>query len=101
MRLRRYLPFAVISVLFFVISINVNVQVQVQGDAVDVSQDFQKQEQLYFIGNKVTNFDPETGLGSLEWDRYWRQFNLSFNKLDRGFAKARNTDFPGTEYDTD
>ena len=30
---------------------------QVLGDPVDVSQDFQKMENVYFIGNKVTSFD--------------------------------------------
>jgi alpha-D-xyloside xylohydrolase len=76
-------------------------QRQVMGDAVDVSEDFRKMEQLYFIGNRVTSFDPATGTGRLEWVRHRRQLSLSFNKLDRGFARATSTDFPGTEYDQD
>jgi len=77
------------------------VQMQVLGDAVDVSHDFQTQQQLYFIGNRITSFDAATGMGKLEWDRYIRQLSLSFEKLDRGFGRAKSTDFPGTEYDTD
>ena len=80
---------------------SVSAQVQVTGDAVDVSLDFQKQEQTYFIGNKVTKFDPATGIGTLEWARNFRQFAFSFDKLDRGFTRARGTDFPNTEYDMD
>lgn len=76
-----------------------HVQAQIMGDAVDVSQDFQKMEQVYFIGDRVTSYDPATGKGMLEWARNLRRLSLSFNKLDRGFARARSSDFPGTEYD--
>ena len=69
------------------------------GDAVDVSQDFQKMEQVYFIGDRVADFDPATGKGTLEWTRYLRRLSLSFDKLDRGFDRARSSDFPGTEYE--
>src|SRR5262245_39998082 len=55
---------------------------QVMGDAPDISQDFQKMEQIYFIGSQVKAFDPATGAGTLEWARYLRQLSLSFNKLD-------------------
>ncbi|MBO0798377.1 MAG: DUF4968 domain-containing protein [Blastocatellia bacterium] len=77
------------------------VQAQVMGDAVDVSQDFQKMEQVYFIGQRVASFDAVTGKGTLEWMRHRRRLSLSFNKLDRGFERARSSDFPGTEYDED
>jgi len=75
------------------------VQAQVMGDAVDVSQDFQKMDQVYFIGERVASFDPATGNGTLEWMRHLRRLSLSFNKLDRGFERAKSSDFPGTEYD--
>src|SRR3984893_11613146 len=72
---------------------------QVLGDPVDVSQDFQKMENIYFVGNKVVDFDPVTGQGSLQWNRYVRSTTLSFNKVDVTFARGRSTEFPGTEYD--
>jgi alpha-D-xyloside xylohydrolase len=78
---------------------SVSGQAQVLGDPVDVSQDFQKMQQVYFVGNRVANFDPATGHGALEWARYVRQTTLSFNKIDVGLTKARSTEFPGTEYD--
>lgn len=74
-------------------------QAQVMGDPVDVSQDFQKMEPIYFIGNRVTSFNPATGEGLLEWARYLRSTTLSFNKVDVTLAKGRATEFPGTEYD--
>jgi len=77
------------------------VQVQALGDPVDVSQDFQKFENVYFIGSRLTAFDPATGQGTLQWDRYLRNTTLSFNKIDVAFGRGRGTEFPATEYDQD
>jgi alpha-D-xyloside xylohydrolase len=74
---------------------------RLMGEPVDVSQEFQKPEQLFFVANRVTSFDPATGEGSLEWVRHVRRPALSFNKLDLGFSRAASGDFPGTEYDQD
>jgi alpha-D-xyloside xylohydrolase len=93
--------FVLILMSVFCIPTTVMAQAQVMGDAVDVSQDFRKVEQIYFIANRVMSYDPNTGTGTLEWARHLRQLSLSFNKLDRGFTRARSTDFPGTEYDAD
>ncbi len=72
---------------------------QVLNDPVDVSQDFQRFEHVYFVGSKVTDFDPASGLGALQWDRYLRSTTLSFNKIDSVLSKGQATEFPGTEYD--
>jgi alpha-D-xyloside xylohydrolase len=74
---------------------------QVLGDPADVSQDFQKMENVYFVGSRVTSFDTATGQGTLQWDRYLRNTTLSFNKIDVGFTRGKATEFPGTEYDQD
>ncbi len=90
-------------VFLFVILLLVSAaaKAQVLGDPVDVGQDFQKLENVYFIGNKVTSFDTATGQGTLQWERYWRNTTLSFNKIDVGFIRGRATEFPNTEYDQD
>ena len=72
---------------------------QVLGDPMDVSQDFHKFENVYFVGSKLNSFDPATGLGSVTWDRYLLSTTLSFNKVDVGWTKGKATEFPGTEYD--
>lgn len=74
---------------------------QVLGDPVDVGQDFQRMENVYFIGSRVTSFDTATGQGSLQWDRYLRNTTLSFNKVDVGFVRGKASEFPTTEYDQD
>ncbi|HSE23581.1 MAG TPA: TIM-barrel domain-containing protein [Pyrinomonadaceae bacterium] len=85
----------------FLISCSAHLQAQVLGDPVDVSQDFQKMENVYFIGSSVKSFDTATGQGTLQWDRYLRNTTLSFNKIDVGLARGRATEFPGSEYDQD
>ena len=58
-------------------------------------------ENVYFIGSRVTSFDAATGQGTLQWDRYWRNTTLSFNKIDATFLRGRVTEFPATEYEQD
>jgi len=95
---QRWLLALTLGVLLFGLS---SIKAQVLGDPVDVSQDFQKLENVYFIGSKVVDFDAATGQGGLQWNRYVRSTTLSFNKVDVTLARGRSTEFPGTEYDQD
>src|SRR3954470_1731913 len=97
---RRYWLLALIGIFSLAYSALAQ-QPQVLNDPVDVSQDFQKFEHVYFVGSKVTDFNPATGQGMLQWDRYLRSTTLSFNKIDVTLARGRPTEFPGTEYDAD
>ncbi len=72
---------------------------QMLGDPVDVSQDFKRFENAYFVGSRVGEFDTVTGNGMLAWDRYRLATTLSFNKVDIGLTKADGNEFPGSEYD--
>jgi alpha-D-xyloside xylohydrolase len=74
---------------------------QVWGDPVDVSEEFRKLEQVYFVGSRLAEFDPGSGRGRLQWDRYRLQPALSFNKVDLAFSRAESDEFPGTEYARD
>ena len=91
--------FAVLCLFVCVFEGEQRANCQVLGDPVDVSQDFQKAENVYFIGNQVTKFDPQSGTGEIEWSRYLRNTTLSFNKIDVGLAPGKSTEFPQTEYD--
>jgi alpha-D-xyloside xylohydrolase len=71
------------------------------GDLVDVSEEFEKADQIHFVGSRVMRFDAATGAGVLRWDRYMRQPSYSFNKMDMALLRAESNEFPGTEYDRD
>ena len=75
------------------------VEAQVLGDPEDVSRDFQRAENVYFIGSRLANFDASQGAGNIIWDRYLRSASLNFNKIDLGLTRGKATEFPGTEYD--
>lgn len=94
---RRALLFATLLLLIP----TTQLRAQVLGDPVDVSNDFQRLENIYFVGSNVKTFDPTTGQGTLQWDRYQRNTTLSFNKIDVGLTRGRATEFPGSEYDQD
>ena len=57
------LTFILLVALISVSSIPPVSQAQMLGDPVDVSQDFQKMENVYFIGSRVVSFDAATGSG--------------------------------------
>ena len=92
--LRKYL-FLIVGILLAAASISA----QVLGDPPDISQDFQRHENVYFIGNQLADFNPATGAGRIKWERYLRGTTLSFNKIDGTLSKGKGTEFPGTEYD--
>ena len=97
---RRYVKISPLLLLLFLFVPRVS-HAQVLGDPVDISQDFQKMENVYFIGSRLTSFDTSTGQGTLQWDRYVRNTTLSFNKIDVGFTRSKSNEFPPTEYDSD
>ncbi len=74
---------------------------QLIGDAVDASAEFQQPASVTFVPAVVEQFDPATGQGALRWNRYQLRTNLSFNKIDRAYARAESNEFPGSEYDRD
>lgn len=71
------------------------------GDVVDVGLAFRQAHQTLFAASRLTAFDPATGRGTLQWDRYTLQPSLNFDKIDLGYMRAASTEFPGTEYDRD
>ena len=75
--------------------------VQRLGDPVDVSDAFREPDDAYFFASRLTTFDPATGAGRLQWDRYALRTNVSFQKADRYWARSQDIEFPSTEYDRD
>src|SRR6187455_1845737 len=98
-RVTRIIPFCALCAFLWLGFTPTLSHAQVLGDPPDISQDFQKMENVYFIGNRLADFDGASGSGNIVWDRYLRSSTLSFNKIDVGLTKGKATEFPGTEYD--
>lgn len=93
--------FPLLAGLLGATSAELRAQVTVLGDPPDVSEEFRKLEQVYFVATEVSSFDPGSGSGTLRWNRYARQPSYSFAKLDLPFSRAQGNEFPGTEYARD
>src|SRR4051812_45479553 len=91
----------VFLVLIWIVCAPTGAKAQVLGDPVDVSQDFQQPQNIYFVGARVRQFDPMNGTGTLMWDRYLQSSSLNFNKVDIGLSRGKATEFPNSEYDQD
>lgn len=98
---RRYFIISAFFILFWTFFGfgNIQIRAQILGDTEDVSRDFRTFENVYFIGNRLADFDAKSGAGNIVWDRYLRSTSLNFNKLDVGLSKGKATEFPATEYD--
>ncbi len=49
--------------------------------SIDVSEEFSKEENRFFLGTRVEDFDPDSASGSLRWERYDLRHRMSFNQL--------------------
>jgi alpha-D-xyloside xylohydrolase len=54
---------------------------QYLNQSIDVSQEFSKEENRFFLGTRVEDFDPDSASGSLRWERYDLRHRMSFNQL--------------------
>src|ERR1700745_1238586 len=100
-RHKKHKMFSSVLLCFLCLFVAKNSFAKVPCDPVEGNQDFQKMEKVYFVGSRVASFDPATGQGTLQWDRYLRSTTLSFNKIDVPLGTGRGSEFPGTEYDQD
>lgn len=69
-------------------------QVRLIGDPVDVSEDFLKPENVYFVAGRVTEVDAAAGTGRMEWKRHRRRVTLDFNHAGFGFTPDTSNEFP-------
>jgi alpha-D-xyloside xylohydrolase len=69
-------------------------QVRLIGDPVDVSEDFTKPENVYFVAGRVTEIDAASGTGKIEWKRHRRRVSLDFNHSGFGFTPDTSNEFP-------
>jgi alpha-D-xyloside xylohydrolase len=87
---------------------------QYLNQSVDVSQEFSKEENHFFLGMRVEDFDSDSASGSLRWERYDLRHRMSFNQLtpilkrtlwsEGGFSFEEDRfaeEFPVGEYDKD
>ena len=68
---------------------------------VDVSDDFVRMENEYFIATHTVAFDPASGEGSVLWKRHRRAVRYGFGINNLPFAEDSGWEFPPGEYPSD
>lgn len=74
--------------------------VRLMNGPVDVSEEFGKLENAYFIASRMTGFEEKTCAGTLEWKRSARKVRYSFNQYTAPFEESIYWAFPPV-YDGD
>jgi alpha-D-xyloside xylohydrolase len=68
----------------------------------DVSQEFGKQENAFFLAMRMNDFDPKEATGSIEWRRHTLRQRMSFNQVTPIFEEtswqAKGTSFEDDKY---
>lgn len=65
---------------------------------VDPSADFADFANMYFLANRLVAFDPETGAGTLSWDRTRLTTHVSFNNMSTSYDRTGGNEFPSDVY---
>ncbi|GAB4422708.1 MAG: hypothetical protein OHK0039_38920 [Bacteroidia bacterium] len=67
-------------------------------EPVDLSPDFLDHRNTYFLTDSLVSFDPQTGVGTLRWDRARYTPAHAFNYIQHGFRAMPQNEFPAPEY---
>ena len=73
-------------------------QQQLLNEPVDLSPDFLDYRNTYFLADSLASFDPETGSGTVHWQRSRYTPAHAFNYTQHGFRPMAQNEFPATEY---
>jgi len=67
-------------------------------DPVDVSGDFRDFSDLYYLADKLADFDPATGTGTITWQRAQYFTRQAFNNMLAVIKPVAPNEFPENEY---
>jgi alpha-D-xyloside xylohydrolase len=67
-------------------------------DLVDVSGDFHEYRNTYFLADKLAQFDPASGAGSITWTRNQLYPRIAFSNMENVLRPFDGVTFPEGEY---
>jgi alpha-D-xyloside xylohydrolase len=68
-------------------------------EPVDISPDFYDFTNLYYLADRLSDFDPATGTGKLSWQRAQYITRQAFDHMASGITPVGPNEFPGNEYE--
>ena len=69
-------------------------------EPVDVSGDFHDFSNLYYVADRLADFDPATGTGKISYQRSEYFTSMSFNHMVAAIKPVEPNEFPANEYAT-
>jgi alpha-D-xyloside xylohydrolase len=73
-----------------------------QNEPVDVSEEFSKQENHFFVGDRVEEFDPQSASGRIRWKSFSLKQRVSYHQITTQLEEYRIwEDLPQGEYEDD
>jgi alpha-D-xyloside xylohydrolase len=73
-----------------------------QNEPVDVSQEFSRQENHFFLGDSIEEFDPESASGKICWKSLALKQRVSYHQITTQFEDYKTwEDLPPGEYEDD
>mgnify|MGYP001548588475 FL=1 len=67
-------------------------------EPVDISGDFRDFANTYFLADKISEFNPATGEGKIEWQRAQYVTRQAFDNMLAVVQPVKPNEFPATEY---
>lgn len=62
--------------------------------SIDISKEFKKTDNTFFLGAKIDSFDPDSRAGQLRWKRFAKKPRFAFNQGDFRFEPTKPWTFP-------
>ena len=66
---------------------------------IDISEDFYKPENEFFLAGNVTQFDTKKAEGFIEWNFHRWAYDWFFNKIDKHLQSQTEKSAPFQDYD--
>lgn len=92
----------ILIIMLTVISSNVHGQIQgfnLQNEPIDISSDFRNFQNTYYLADRLSDFNPETGQGNIIYERYEYTTRMAFNNMLGALTPVEANEFPGIEYE--
>jgi alpha-D-xyloside xylohydrolase len=99
--------FVVFSVVILVLSVSVRAQIPMHSadenqrllnEVIDISKDFRNFSNTYYCADRLTEFDPDTGRGTVRYSRYEYFTRQAFDNVLGVLRPVEANEFPEREY---
>ncbi|MFW6370167.1 MAG: TIM-barrel domain-containing protein [Bacteroidota bacterium] len=70
----------------------------IQNEPVDISPDFADFKNTYYLAGDLVTFNPQTGEGKIQYNRYEYATRMAFNNMLGVLQPVEANEFPGIEY---